>query len=63
MADLNINSKYRMLSGYDIPALGYGVSRLRFFNGVFLSQDIYTIIFKVGQSLMASFNDEIRPTC
>ena len=28
MADLNINSKYKMLSGYDIPALGYGVSRL-----------------------------------
>ena len=28
MADLNINSKYKMLSGYDIPALGYGVSSL-----------------------------------
>ena len=26
MADLTINSKYKMLSGYDIPALGYGVS-------------------------------------
>ena len=26
MADLNINTKYKMLSGYDIPALGYGVS-------------------------------------
>ena len=30
MADLNINSKYRMLSGHDIPALGYGVSRCLF---------------------------------
>ena len=27
MADLNINSSYKMLSGYDIPVLGYGVSR------------------------------------
>ena len=27
MADLDINSKYKMLSGYDIPALGYGVRK------------------------------------
>ena len=26
MAKLSIDSKYKMLSGYDIPALGYGVS-------------------------------------
>ena len=26
MANLNINSKYKMLSGYEIPVLGYGVS-------------------------------------
>ena len=30
MADLNINSKYKMLSGYDIPVLGYGVSKYFF---------------------------------
>ena len=28
MAALNINSKYKMLSGYEIPVLGYGVSPL-----------------------------------
>ncbi len=27
MSDLNINSKYEMLSGYEIPILGYGVSK------------------------------------
>lgn len=26
MAALSINSKYKMLSGYEIPLLGYGVS-------------------------------------
>ena len=26
MAALSINSKYKMLSGYEIPVLGYGVS-------------------------------------
>lgn len=30
MADLNINSNYKMLSGYEIPVLGYGVSRCFF---------------------------------
>lgn len=30
MAGLNINSKYRMLSGYEIPVLGYGVCRKTF---------------------------------
>lgn len=29
MAAFNINSKYKMLSGYEIPVLGYGVSPLR----------------------------------
>ena len=38
MADLNINSKYKMLSGYDIPALGYGVSSLYLYI-VLLSKD------------------------
>ena len=28
MAALKINSKYKMLSGYEIPVLGYGVSLL-----------------------------------
>ena len=28
MANLNVNTKYRMLSGFDIPALGFGVSQL-----------------------------------
>ena len=27
MAHLDINSKHKMLSGYDIPLLGYGVSK------------------------------------
>lgn len=26
MADLSIHTKHQMLSGYDIPALGFGVS-------------------------------------
>jgi hypothetical protein len=26
MAKLDLNSKYKMLSGYEIPVLGYGVS-------------------------------------
>ena len=30
MSDLNINSTLRMNSGYDMPMLGYGVSRLNF---------------------------------
>ena len=30
MANLNINSNYKMLSGYEIPVLGYGVSRYFF---------------------------------
>lgn len=30
MATLNINSKYKMLSGYEIPVLGYGVSLSEF---------------------------------
>ena len=28
MAALNIDSKYKMLSGYEIPVLGYGVCML-----------------------------------
>lgn len=28
MANLTINSTYRMLSGHEIPALGYGVSTI-----------------------------------
>ena len=28
MATFSINSKYRMLSGYEIPVLGYGVRLL-----------------------------------
>lgn len=31
MAELNINTKYKMLSGYEIPALGYGVCCVLFF--------------------------------
>ena len=51
MADLNIDTKYKMLSGHDIPALGYGVSRLHFYV-VFLGQiPINTNIYETGQSL------------
>ena len=49
MADLNINSKYKMLSGYDIPALGYGVSRLLFYIS-FPWPSINISIYETGQS-------------
>lgn len=29
MADLSINTKYKMLSGYEIPALGFGVCAVK----------------------------------
>ena len=45
MADLNINSKYKMLSGYDIPALGYGVSRLLFCIYFSLAKYKYNYLF------------------
>jgi len=30
MAKLDMNTQYKMLSGYEIPALGYGVCILKF---------------------------------
>lgn len=44
MADLNINSKYKMLSGYDIPALGYGVYQ----TPADVAEDVTLHAFKAG---------------
>lgn len=44
MANLNIDSKYRMLSGYDIPALGYGVYQ----TPADVAEDVTLYAFKTG---------------
>ncbi|KAL2058084.1 hypothetical protein ABVK25_001702 [Lepraria finkii] len=44
MAGLNINSKYKMLSGYEIPVLGYGVYQ----TPADVAEDVTSHAFKTG---------------
>ncbi|KAL8688649.1 MAG: hypothetical protein Q9218_005492 [Villophora microphyllina] len=44
MADLSINTRYRMLSGYEIPALGFGVYQ----TPADVAEDVVLHSFKVG---------------
>ncbi len=58
MADLNINSKYKMLSGHEIPILGYGVCKtvLQYINvSANANNNIYT------RGMLRFFRHEDKP--